>query len=443
MKIKIHWRRLATATTLLTGCAVMTACASTAVERPSAGHDDAPATTTAATTAPAEATSPGDVATNAQQTDFQRWVAQFRAQARARGVAPATLEAAFADVALIPQIIELDSSQPEFNRRVWSYLDALVTTHRVRLGREQLARYADIATRTERRFGVPRDIIGAIWGVESNYGRNFGDYDTVSALATLAFDGRRRDFAVRQLYAVFDIIASGAIEADALRGSWAGAMGHTQFIPTSYLAYAVDGDGDGRIDIWHSIADVMASTANYLNVHGWQTGSPWGVEVVLPADFNYAQATLSRQRPTQAWMQQGVRSATDRPLPHYTQASILARPGRTERRFSSARILKSSCPTTIPLTMRWRWGCWRIAWLADPSCRRVARGLEPLSNEQARTLQGLLNRIGFSTGGAPDGIIGPNTRAGIRAFQRAHGLVADGFATQQLLQRVRREAGVL
>src|SRR5699024_6732631 len=281
----------------------LSACASGAVHSSSASAPPVPADAAPARPAAGhEAEQQG-----APALRFRRWVKMFRARAKADGVSAATLDAAFANVALVPRILDLDNGQPEFSRRIWSYLDALVSDTRVRLGREQMATYAGIAARTERRYGVPRAIVGAIWGIESNYGRNFGDYDTVDALATLAFDGRRRDFAVKQLYAVFEIIDSGAIERRALRGSWAGAMGHTQFIPTSYLAYAVDGDGDNRIDIWHSIADVMASTANYLAVHGWRRGSPWGVEVVLPQNFDYGQAQLSVTQPTGVWQRSGVR----------------------------------------------------------------------------------------------------------------------------------------
>lgn len=377
---------------------------------------------------------------DSQQVRFKRWVADFRARAAARGVSSGTLDATLGHVKLVPKILGRDRSQPEFSRRVWSYLDSLVSAHRVRLGQEQLATYADIAAHTEQRYGVPRHIIGAIWGIESNYGRNFGSYGTVDALATLAFDGRRRSFAVKQLYAIFKIVDSGAIAARELRGSWAGAMGHTQFLPTSYLAYAKDGDGDGRIDIWNSIDDVMASTANYLTAHGWQAGSRWGVEVTLPSGFDYAQAALAVKRSTGDWQARGVGAVTGGTLPRYAKASILAPAGARGPAFlvgpNFGVIMSYNHSINYALA---------VGLLADRLAGRPGvqqawpRHLAALSRDQVVALQRMLNRKGYAVG-TPDGIIGANTRKGIRQYQHAHGLVADGFATRQLVQRLRGEA---
>src|SRR5699024_34328 len=247
----------------------------------------------------------------------------------------------------------------------------------------------------------------------------------------------------KQLYAIFKIIDRGLIEPQALRGSWAGAMGHTQFIPTSYLAYAADGDGDDRVDIWGSIPDVMASTANYLAVHGWQPGSRWGVEVVLPPGFDYAQARLAVKHPSRYWAQQGVTRASGAALPAYAEAGVLAPAGARGPAFlvgpNFEVIMSYNHAVSYALA---------VGLLADRLAGRPGlradwpRGLQPLSRDQVFALQRLLDRGGFDVG-TPDGIIGPNTKAGIRAFQGAHGLTADGFATVGLVQRLRRRLGRL
>lgn len=379
-----------------------------------------------------------------QAQSFAQWEAEFRLRALANGISQATVDATFANVRLVPGVLKLDSRQPEFSRRIWSYLDILVSQARVRIGRQKLRMYADTAVHTEERYGVPREIIGAIWGIESSYGGNFGNYDTVAALATLAFEGRRRDWAVKQLYAIFKIIDRGLIDRRALRGSWAGAMGHTQFLPSSYLAYGIDGDGDGHIDIWSSIPDVMASTANYLVAHEWQSGSHWGVEVTLPPDFNYGQARLSITHSTRFWRRQGVaRSHGAPPLPEYAEASVLTPAGV----YGPAFLVGPNFRVIMTYNHAISYAL-AVGLLADRLAGRPdvqidwPRGLEPLSHDQVLALQRVLNRGGFDAG-MPDGIIGPNTKAGIRAFQRARGLAADGFATRTLLQRIRHAVGRL
>lgn len=373
--------------------------------------------------------------------NFQSWVSGFRRRAEARGVSGDVLATAFDTAEFQPRIIELDNRQPEFTRAIWRYLDSAVSSARVRQGRDKLATFDDISRSVASRYGVSRYIIGAIWGVESNYGRNFGSYEVIDALATLGYDGRRSEFAEEQLFAALDILANGDIARDRMRGSWAGAMGHTQFLPTSFLAYAVDDDGDGRRDIWGSIPDVMASTANYLAENGWQRGSPWGREVVLSDGFDYALARPDVRRSTAAWQQQGVRAVDSRGLPAYDSAAIIAPAGahgpafivgpnfRVIRRYNNA--------TSYALA---------VGLLADRLAGQPGvqgdwpRELDSLSHADVRNLQRLLNELGHGSG-TPDGIIGPNTRAGIRAFQRARGMTADGYPTHALLRQARAAAG--
>ncbi|WP_434986277.1 lytic murein transglycosylase [Vreelandella zhaodongensis] len=364
---------------------------------------------------------------------FNQWLADFRRYAANQGISEATLNSALGGLRYRERVIELDRHQPEFVRPIWQYLDTAVSSTRINNGREKLAAHRDTARQMQQRYGVPAEIIVSIWGIESNYGSNFGDFSTLEALATLAYDGRRRDFARGELLAALRIIDQGDIAAEQMKGSWAGAMGHTQFIPSSFEAYAVDGDNDGRRDIWGSIPDVMASTANYLAKAGWQAGQPWGVEVELPASFDYSQ---TQRRSSNEWAAQGVR-AVNGELPAFDSAAVIVPAGANGPAFlvgpNFRAILRYNNATSYALA---------VATLADAIAGREGivhswpRDEAPLTRADVRTLQQRLNSAGYSVGTA-DGIMGPNTRQGLRAFQRDQGLTPDGFATQSLLERLR------
>ncbi|WP_234346860.1 lytic murein transglycosylase [Halomonas sp. G11] len=374
------------------------------------------------------------VAEDIQHESFSQWRDAFRRYAKDQGISEATLREAFDQVRYRERIIELDRYQPEFVRPIWEYLDTAVSSTRINNGQDRLAEHRRTAEQMEQRYGVPAEIIVAIWGIESNYGSNFGDFSTLEALATLAFDGRRQQFAREELLAALRIIQQGDIAAEQMRGSWAGAMGHTQFIPTSFEAYAVDGDGDNRRDIWKSIPDVMASTANYLARAGWQPGQPWGVEVNLPADYDYAQ---TGRRDSQAWAEQGVEAVSGE-LPRFDSADIIVPAGADGPAFlvgpNFRAILRYNNATSYALA---------VATLSDAIAGRDGiqqswpREEAPLTRDDVQALQRYLNQAGYDVGGA-DGIMGPNTRQGLRAFQRAEGLTPDGFATQSLLERLRQ-----
>jgi len=369
---------------------------------------------------------------------FSAWLARFRREARGEGISPTTLARALDDVRYRPRVIELDRSQPEFVRPIWQYLDSAVSAQRVTSGRARLAEHRDTARRMEQRYGVPAEVIVAIWGIESNYGGNFGDFSTLEALATLAYDGRRRDFARGELLAALRIIEAGDIAPERMLGSWAGAMGHTQFIPSSFEAYAVDGDGDGRRDIWGSIPDVMASTAHYLARAGWREGQPWGVEVILPAGFDYARTELSDRRPSAEWAAQGVRALGGGALPAYDEAAVIVPAGARGPAFlvgpNFRAILRYNNATSYALA---------VGNLANEIAGRDGvvggwpRDEQPLARTQVREMQRALNARGFEVG-TPDGILGPNTRRGLREYQASIGEVPDGFATRRLLERLTR-----
>lgn len=391
-------------------------------------------TTKAAETPAAES----DDQTPAERESFEQWVSEFRQTAQAQGITPATLDEALAGVRYQPRIIELDRSQPEFTRAIWEYLDSAVPSSRVDNGRRKLAEYRSAADQAQNRYGVPGSVITAIWGIESNYGSNFGSFSTIDAFATLGYEGRRYAFAQEQLIAALRIIQEGDIDREHMLGSWAGAMGHTQFIPTSFLAYAVDGDNNGRRDIWGSIPDVMASTANYLAKNGWQRGQPWGVEVTLPEGFDYTRTELSTRQSTQTWRSQGIRAVQGQSLPDFDQASVIAPAGAQGPAFlvgpNFRVIMRYNNATSYALA---------VALLSQ----RIEggsgvqgdwpRGLKPLTRSQTKEMQSLLNQKGFGTG-TPDGIMGPNTREGLRAWQRSAGKTPDGFPSSSVLEELRQ-----
>jgi membrane-bound lytic murein transglycosylase B len=372
----------------------------------------------------------------ALQQSFTRWVDGFVVSARAAGISDAVLQAAFADVRYLPRVVELDRAQPEFTRTVWAYLDTAVSPQRVMRGQDKLLEVRAQADAAAARFGVPASILVAIWGMESNYGSNYGDIRTIDALATLGFEGRREDWARGQLMAAMKILQNGDIDRQHMIGSWAGAMGQTQFLPSNFLAFAVDADGDGRRDIWGSMADVLASTANFLARSGWQANQPWGTEVQLPPGFDVSRADASVRQSAEQWTAEGLRSMDGAPLPPLTDAEILLPAGARGPAFlvgpSFRSILRYNNSTSYALG---------VSLLSQ----RIANGpgvvgawprdLQALSRSQVVTLQTTLNQRGFPTG-KPDGMMGPATREGIRGYQRSLGLPADGYPSLDLLQRL-------
>ncbi|WP_048305977.1 lytic murein transglycosylase [Halomonas sp. PR-M31] len=384
----------------------------------------------------------GSSTRNSSQSDkveFSEWVADFKRDARAEGINDVTLNAAFDPIQLQPRIIELDRSQPEFSRQVWDYLDSAVSDARVSQGKARLNEHRRAIEAASERYGVPGSILVAIWGIESNYGSNFGSFSTIDALATLGYDGRRPDFARSELMAALRILQRGDIDRDHMRGSWAGAMGHTQFIPSSFEAYAQDGDNDGRRDIWGSIPDVMASTANYLAKAGWRKNEPWGLEVRLPENFDYAQTELANRQSGQAWADQGVTAVNGTTLPSLENASIIAPAGAQGPAFLVGHnfrvIMRYNASTSYALAV----GLLAKRITGEAGVQgKWPRAQKALSRTQVKELQALLNAKGMDVG-KPDGILGPNSRQGIREYQRHLGKTPDGFATLTLLQRLRSE----
>ena len=373
---------------------------------------------------------------HAPARSFQDWLGNFSVMARAAGIDDATLQAALGSAQYIPRVVELDRSQPEFNRSIWDYLDTAVSPQRVARGQEKLHSLRPQLAPIAEHYGVPLEVLFAFWGIESDFGNNFGSFSVIDSLATLGYDGRREAWAQQELLAALKILQHHDIERAQMIGSWAGAMGQTQFMPTVFLAEAVDQDGDGRRDLWGSIPDVMASTANFVAHSGWQRGQPWLVEVQLPTDFDYALAEPNTQLSTAEWAQRGVKAMAGNALPPLTDAAILLPAGAKGPVFlvgaNYRTILKYNNSTSYALA---------VGLLAQQLMGRVGvqapwpRDQRFLARSALRKLQWALNARGFDVG-PPDGLMGPNTSRGVRQLQRSLGLPADGFPTQDLMARL-------
>jgi membrane-bound lytic murein transglycosylase B len=342
---------------------------------------------------------------------------------------------------LTPDLSIMDKldAQPEFTKAPWDYLDLLVSDDRVARGRELMAQYAPTFAAVERSYGVDRFIVAAIWGVESNYGTLGGDRPVLRSTATLACVGRRRDYFREEFLSTLEILQRGDVPPDRLVGSWAGAFGPTQFMPTSFKRYAVDFDGDGKRDVVDSIPDVIASTANNLKMDGWVSGQTWGYEVVLPQNFDYLLADRARAMTVRQWQTLGVRRAGGAAFPHPDdRADLLLPAGARGPAFLMLQnfhvIMKYNPAEAYALA---------IGHLADrmrgggPFVQDWPRDERVLSLDERYEMQQLLARRGFDIG-EPDGLLGPRTRLAIRNFQASAGQIPDGFASSDVLDHLRQ-----
>lgn len=364
---------------------------------------------------------------------FTEWRQQFRTKALRAGIRADLFDSVFAEVTIDPAVVRADSAQPEFTRPVWEYLEGAISTTRVRKGQALLEEHAATLDGIEQRYGVNRETLVAIWGMESSFGQFMGDNSVIRSLATLAYEGRRPQFAEDQLLAALQILQSGDIGAQGLNGSWAGAMGQTQFIPTTYLTHAVDFDGDGRRDIWNSSADALASAAHYLKASGWQMDKPWGFQVALPTGFDYALADSDVRKTYAEWQALGVKGSAAG-LDADDQGYLLLPAGYRGPAFLVFRnfnaILRYNNSSSYALA---------VGLLSEAFNGRGQisgswpKGDRPLGRSERETLQEGLKARGYNPGPV-DGIIGANTRRAIRAFQQSLGLPADGYPTPSLLE---------
>lgn len=372
---------------------------------------------------------------SAPSGDFGVWLVGFDARARAAGISQTTLSQARPQMRYLPQTITLDRRQSEFGARIWDYLDSAVTTARISQGQAAMRQHSGLLSRIEARFGVPPEVVVAIWGIETSFGANRGNTPTLATLATLAKDGRRGAYFEEQLIDALRIVQAGDISPQAMIGSWAGAFGHTQFMPSSYLTYAVDFNGNGRRDVWgNDPSDALASAANYLSQRGWTRGQPWAVEVSLPSGFDLG-ATGQRQS-AEAWGRAGLHPAAGGALAPGNARLILPGGARGPAflAYDNHDVLKEyniSDAYVVALghlSDRLRGaGALRGQW---------PRGDRALSLSERTELQRRLNALGHDTGGI-DGRIGPATVAAVQAWQRSAGIPPDGYVNADLLARLR------
>ena len=378
-------------------------------------------------------------AIRAAAADFGNCIAGLWPDAAQRGITRENFDRLTAGLTPDLSIMDKLDAQPEFTKAPWDYLDLLVSDDRIARGRELLAQYAPTFAAVEKSYGVDRFIVAAIWGVESNYGTLGGDRPVLRSTATLACVGRRRDYFREEFLSTLEILQRGDIPPDRLVGSWAGAFGPTQFMPTSFKRYAVDFDGDGKRDVVDSIPDVIASTANNLKMDGWVSGQTWGYEVVLPQNFDYLLADRSRAMTVRQWETLGIRRAGSGAFPHAEdRADLLLPAGARGPAFLMLQnfhvIMKYNPAEAYALA---------IGHLADrmrgggPFVQDWPRDERVLTVDERYEMQQLLARRGFDIG-EPDGLLGPRTRLAIRNFQASTGQIPDGFASSEVLDRLRQ-----
>ena len=370
--------------------------------------------------------------------DFAIWITEFREKAVRAGISDAVLDQAFQGVSLNKAVLEKDQNQPEYVTPIWEYLDRAVSAQRVKDARKALQDNLELLSFIEVEFGVEKEFLVAIWGLESNFGGLKGDFPVIEALATLAFDGRRRALFEEQLLAALTILQSGDVAAKDLLGSWAGAMGHTQFMPLSYLDYAVDFDGDGRRGIWSDDpTDALASTAAYLAAKGWTHGLRWGGEVLLAEGFDFALAGGDVAMTVADWRGARLKKVRQAGLSDQTVATLIVPAGArgpaflVSENFRTVLRYNNALPYALAV-------CSLADGVAgrDPPDINWPRSDKPLSQAQIKELQEHLVSLKH-TSEAPDGMLGPQTSAAIRSYQRATGQSADGYANLTLLQKLR------
>jgi len=360
---------------------------------------------------------------------------------RAAGISAEVSNDVLDNAQWIERVIELDRKQPEFTTTFSDYYNKRVTPARVDRGRELLQEHAGLLRSISDRYGVPAHYLVSFWGLETNFGSYLGKMAITDSLTTLACDDRRSQFFTAELISAMRIIEAGDASRESMIGSWAGAMGHVQFMPSAFLRYAVDGDGDGRRDLWGSIPDALASAGNFLSSLGWERGLRWGREVLLPAGFDYSQATRDVTKPLSDWSQAGVTDALGNRLPDIDLPASILVPGGAQ---GPAFIVYDN----FDVIMRWNRSEFyalsvgrladRIAGAGSLARPPPADGLR-LSRQTVMTLQGHLNQLGYDSG-TPDGILGSGTRRALRAFQRDRNLVADGYPSEQIIGAVAASA---
>lgn len=375
---------------------------------------------------------------NQSEADFQVWLQTFKQQARKQGISQNTLNHAFANTKLNQRVLELDRRQPEFTRTFWQYQQNAVTEWRIRQGKKLLKKHKALLHEVTKKYGVPERILVAFWGMETNYGGYTGNTPIIDSLATLSYDPRRSKYFTQELLAALRVIDNGDTKLSQMKGSWAGAMGQCQFMPSNYLNYAIDADNDGRRDLWGSYRDIFHSMGNFLQTLKWNKGENWGREVSVPKNFDYALADGKTKKSLSEWKQLGIKHADGRTLPDESMQAALLLPhdanGPIFLVFDNFFVIK-------------RWNnsnnyALAVGHLADRLVNRpelskkAPKNDRGLSRANMREIQLLLKMHGYNIGGI-DGIAGAKTKQALRAYQAKHGLIVDGFPTYRMLKKLR------
>lgn len=371
-------------------------------------------------------------------SNVPNFVASIWPEAQARNVSRAIFDQAFAGFTPSERVMSLTRSQPEVVKTTGQYVTDAVSSARISTGQRMRGEWSQTLGNLRNRWGVQPEIVLAIWGMETNYGSFMGGNNVIHALATLTYGQYRYSFFKNELLTALQILQGGHVAPRDMVGSWAGAMGHTQFMPTSFVSYAVDYNGNGKRDIWNSISDALASAANYLKAHGWRDGETWGYEVQLPSGFDYGRALEIERQSLGQWQAMGVRRTGGREFPRPSDQGRIFLPSGSQGpaflmlpNFDVIKRYNNSNNYALA-----------VGHLADRilgvgGFSRSFPANETGLNKAMRTeLQSLLNARGYNVG-TPDGAIGPRTRAGIIAYQRANGLTPDGHASSMLLSRLR------
>ena len=373
----------------------------------------------------------------ADERAFKAFIKEIKQEAKKDGIGRKHLKA-LDNLTPDPEVQRLAARQPEYVKPIWAYLTHMVTDERLRLGRKELQAREAFLDGLEEKYGVPRGILIAIWGVETNYGGNKGSFSVLRSLATLGYQGKRADFGRQQLLYALCILQSGDVALADFKGSWAGAMGHTQFIPTTYADYAADGTGDGIKNIWTEPRDALASSAYYLKRMGWQKGLAWGFEVSVPSNFNFAEARIKNTETPAYWREKGV-TAIGRDIgDDLGEVSIFAPAGLRGPVFMLTKnfrvLLRYNTAPAYALAVG---HLSRRFFGAAPFAQDWPNADRPLLPEEIAELQRRLRKAGYDTDDI-DGVLGRQTIAAVRDYQKDRGLAADGFATPGLLELLAR-----
>lgn len=375
-------------------------------------------------------------ATAQAPAEFGACLARLERTAIESGIGQTTVDTVLASVEPLERVIRADRNQPEFVATFADYLGRRVTDARIERGRALYAEHRSLLDRLTREYGVPGQYVVAFWGLETNYGTVLGNIPVFDSLTTLACDARRSAYFTGQLIDALRIVDRGDVTHDVMRGSWAGAMGQTQFMPSNYLKYAVDGDGDGRVDLWNSTPDALSSAANFLSNLGWVPGERWGREVLVPDGIDYAMTGRDQRLDLAQWREIGLKDVNGNAIPAVDMRGALLVPAGQA---GPAFLIYDN----FDVIMRWNrseFFAIAVGHLAD----RIAGGAaltnpppdhEPLTRDDVIRVQTYLADNGYE-GGEADGILGPRTRAALRALQRDLGLAPDGFLTSELVERL-------